>query len=300
MKSIHKIINEELISFLSENDELSYEFFEAEDSIKEEIFGDFLWHNNQDFTKNISWQLIPYLRLKKIWEGYMKMGSVRDVKGLDAIERIIIRNSLRINVITALAGHTQWGDEEAIEDNIGVWVNDQLDCIIPVKKIDTNQLEIPYDNPDAGHKQKESVNDKPCRVQIHPFAQKVIDENYDSANIDREDAREKLMDAMKERFFDYYLTDPKTGHLYISDYGLTPIMTQANKLYAEQISEKKVVLIDSILNVVHQRSDLASWFVQGGSAALSDLSGYEIPDEEAGGYDTKSAISGRYNMADYS
>jgi len=44
---------------------------------------------------------------------------------------------------------------------------------------------------------------------------------------------------------------------------------------------------------------LTSWFIQGGSNSLSDLSGYEIPDEEAGGYDTKSAISGRYNMGDY-
>jgi len=44
---------------------------------------------------------------------------------------------------------------------------------------------------------------------------------------------------------------------------------------------------------------LTSWFIQGGSNSLSDLSGYEIPDEEAGGYDTKSAIFGRYNMGDY-
>ena len=76
-------------------------------------------------------------------------------------------------------------------------------------------------------------------------------------------------------------------------------MTLGSKLYEEDAPENKLVLIDKILNVVHQRSDMASWFVQGGSAALSDLSGYEIPDEEDGGYTTKSAISGRYNMSDY-
>jgi len=103
----------------------------------------------------------------------------------------------------------------------------------------------------------------------------------------------------QEKFFEYYLTDPKSGHLYITDYGLTPIMTQASKLYIEDNPIQKVVLIDSILNIAHQRSDLASWFIQGGSRALSDLRGYEIPDEEAGGYDTKSAISGRYKMSDY-
>lgn len=298
-KSIPKIINEELISFLVENDEKMYEFFEAEDNIKHEIFDDFLYQNNQDFTKNITWQVIPYTRLKKIWEDYIKMGTVRDVKGLDAIERIIIRNSLRINIITALAGHTEWGDEESINENIGYWVNEQINCILPQEEVNTDQLEIPYDNPVAGHKQKEPVKVEPCNTKIHPFTQRVIDEKFDSENINREDAREMLMNEMKDRFFDYYLTDPKSGHLYISDYGLTPIMTQAGKLYAEENPVKKVTLIDSILNVAHQRSDLASWFVQGGSSALSDLSGYEIPDEEAGGYDTKSVISGRYNMSDY-
>ena len=299
MKSIHKIINEELISFLVENDELMYELFEAEDNIKQEIFDDFLWHNTQDFTKNITWQVVPYTRLKKIWEDYIKMGSVRDVKGLDGIERIIIRNSLRINVITALAGHTQWGDEEAIEETIGHWVNEQLNCILSQKPVDTNQLEIPYENPQAGHKQKEPVEIEPCDTQIHSFAQKVINDEFNPDNMDREDARGMLNDAMQEKFFEYYLTDPKSGHLYITDYGLTPIMTQASKLYIEDNPIQKVVLIDSILNIAHQRSDLASWFIQGGSRALSDLSGYEIPDEEAGGYDTKSAISGRYKMSDY-
>ena len=300
MKAIHKIIAEELRSFLKENDEQMYELYEAQDNIKEEIFQDFLYKNNQDFTKNITWQVIPFIRLKKIWESYMKMGTVRDVKGLEAIERIAIRNALRINVITELAGHTSYGSsDEDIEENIGYWVDEQMNCILPQEEVNTDQLEIPYDDPAAGNKQKEPVHVEPCRVQAHPFAQSVIDEKFRSASMDREDARGFLMDAMKDRFFEYYLTDPKSGHLYISDYGLPAIMAQASKLYMEDNPEKKVVLIDSILNIVHQRSDMASWFVQGGSNALSNLSGYEVPDEEAGGYYTQSAISGRYNMSDY-
>ena len=299
MKLIHKMIREEVGSFLKENDEQMYELFEAEENIKQEIFQDFLYQNNQDFAKNISWQVIPYTRLKKIWEDYIRMGNVRDVKGLEAIERIAIRNALRINVITELAGHTSYGSsEEDIEENIGYWVNQQMNCILPIDTTDKNQLEIPYGNPEVGHNVKD-YSDKECSTQIHPFTQRVIDEKFNPDNMDREDAVGMLNDAMKDRFFEYYLTDPKSGHLYITDYGLSAIMTQASKLYMEQVQEKKVVLIDSILNVVHQRSDMASWFVQGGSAALSNLSGYEIPDEEAGGYDTKSAISGRYNMSDY-
>jgi len=299
MKSVHKIIREEVGSFLKENDEKMYELYEARDRIKDEIFQDFLYQNNQDFTKNIVWQVIPYTRLKKIWEDYIKMNSVRDVRGLEAIERITVRNALRIDVITELAGHTSGGSsEEDIEENIGYWVDQQINCILPQQSVDTNQLEIPYDNPEAGHVKKEPVEVEECQTEIHPFAQKVADEKFNS-DMSRENAREILMDAMQWRFFEDYLTDPKSGHLYISDYGLPAIMQLGAQLYMEDNPNERLILIDKILNVVHQRSDIASWFVQGGSAALSDLSGYDIPDEEAGGYDTKSAISGRYNMADY-
>ena len=100
MKSIPKIINEELRSFLREVNETIDDMYEARDNIMQEIFQDFLYNNNQDFTKNITWQVVPYTRLKKIWEDYMKMGNVRDIKGIDSIERIIIRAALRLSVVT--------------------------------------------------------------------------------------------------------------------------------------------------------------------------------------------------------
>jgi len=295
MKSVPKIINEELRSFLKETDDAIYEMYEAEDNIKHEMFNDFLYKNNNDFTRNITWRVVPFSPLKKVWEDYMRMGTVQNEKALESIERIVIRCALKINIITNLAGHTQWGDEESIEDNIGYWVNEQVRCYFQ-KPDDPNQLEIPYDNPASGHQKKEPQEH--CD-EIHPFAKNSIDDFYDVANMDNKDVQEKLYETMKEQFFEYYLTDPKSGHLYITDYGLQPIMVQTAKLYNETDPAQKVVLIDSILNVVHQRSDMASWFIQGGSNALSQLSGYEVPDEESGGYDTKSAISGRYKMADY-
>ena len=90
MKTIPEIIKEEFRSFLKEIDEDIHDMYDARDNVQEEIFSDFLYNNNEDFTKNITWQVVPYTRLKKIWEDYMKMGTVRDVKGIDAIERIII------------------------------------------------------------------------------------------------------------------------------------------------------------------------------------------------------------------
>ena len=299
MKSIKKIIREEYIKFLKEYDDINYEYYEQEDEIKAWMFSDFLYKNTPDFTKHIPWRLVPYPRLKKIWEDYMRQGIVRDEKGLEMIQDIMIANALKINIITTLAGHTSESPEEDYEENIGYWVDQQLNCILPQESVNTSQLEIPYDNPEAGHKEKEPVDVEPCEVQIHPFAQEVIDEKFNPDNMDREDARGFLYDAMKNNFFDYYMEDPKTGHAYMSDYGLKPLVSLSYELSRTQQPEQKITVIDKMLNVVHQRSDIAAWFVQGGSQALSQLSGYEIPDEESGGYDTKSAISGRYNMSDY-
>jgi hypothetical protein len=298
MKSIHKIIREEYIKFLKENDDINYEYYEREDEVKQWIFSDFLYKNTPDFTKYIPWRLVPYPRLKKIWEDYIRIGIVRDTKGLEMIEDIMISNALKINILTELAGHTQNNPEEDYEENIGYWVDEQLNCILPQKPVDTSQLEIPYENPQAGYNQKEPVKVEPCDTEIHPFVQQFYNEKF-NVDMDREEFREILYEEMKGKFMDYYMEDPKIGQAYISDYGLKPLVSLSYQLSSTQDSKQKITIIDKMLNIVHQRSDMASWFVQGGSRALSDLSGYEIPDEEAGGYDTKSAISGRYKMADY-
>ena len=294
MKSIRKIIREECIKFLKEYDEdVEYSYFEKEDELKQNMFTDFLYKNNSDFTKHIPWRVIPFSKLKKIWEDYMYKGIVRDEHGMEMIKDIMINNTMKINIMTNLAGHTQWGDEEAFQENIGYWVNEQINCILPEKPVDTSQLEIPYDNPSQGYKQKEPVEVERCNTQIHPFAQNFVDKNNDPESMNKEDIRNMLYDEMKERFFDYYMEDPehKMGG-FISDYGLKPLVTLLGQLIRNTTAEQDVATIDKMLNVVHQRSDIASWFVEGGSRALSQLSGYG--DDEG-----ESVISGKYNMSDY-
>jgi len=204
----------------------------------------------------------------------MYKGFVRDERGLEMIKDIMIENTEKIDIFCNLAGRTQWGDEESFEENIGYWVDQQLNCILPEKQVDTNQLEIPYDNPKSGFKQKEPVKANPCTVQIHPFAQEIIDDKFNPDNMDREDARGMLYDAMKGRFFDYYMDDPehKMGG-FISDYGLEPLLKLLGELLRATDDREVVTLIDRMLNIVHQRSDIANWFVEGGSRALAQLSG---------------------------
>lgn len=182
----------------------------------------------------------------------MRTGLVRDTRGLEDIKDIMIENTKKIGILTALAGHTQWGDEDAFEENIGYWVNQQLNCLFQQEKEDRSQLEIPFDNPKQGYVKKEPAPE-PCEVQIHPFVQQYYDNNF-TESIDRNDFYRMLYDEMKGRFFDYYMDDPehKMGG-FISDYGLRPLQTLLGQLISSTEPENDVPIIDKMLNVIHQQ-----------------------------------------------
>jgi hypothetical protein len=275
MKFINRIIKEEYIKFLNEvyEDDIDYTYFEREDELKRDIFTDFLYKNTPEFNKNVPWKVIPYARLKKIWEDFMTMGVVRDTRGLEMIKDIIIDNTLKVDIFTNLAGHTQWGDEESFEENIGYFVKEQLNCLMPQQKEDRSQLEIPFNNPKQGYVQKPPAPEvEPCEVEIHPYIQEIFNENNDG--VSREDMYKILYEKMKDNFFDYYMNDPenKMGG-FISDYGLAPLQKLLGQLVRTSDPKDEITTIDKMLNVIHMRSDIASWFVEGGSNALAQLSG---------------------------
>jgi hypothetical protein len=276
MKFVNTIIKEEYVKLLKEinynrEEDIDYSQFEREDELKQGLFNDFLYHNNPTFTKHVPWRTIPFPRLKRIWENYMTYGFVRDTAGLEMIEEIMIENTSKVSIFTNLAGHTQWGDQAAIDDNIGYWVEEQLNCVFN-KPVDKNQLQIPFNNPKKGYEVPK--DDSPCQTTVHPFVQQYVEENYNPDSMDREDIRGMLFDEMTGRFFDYYMNDPegKMGG-FISDYGLKPLEELLVQLLRATTPEEKLLTIDRMLNVVHQRSDIAEWFVEGGSNALAQLSG---------------------------
>lgn len=66
---------------------------------------------------------------------------------------------------------------------------------------------------------------------------------------------------------------------YISDYGYP----QLEKLYPELYNAEGddiLFVVDKVLNVVHQRSDLATLFVQGGTSTLNQISEYTGSENE--------------------
>lgn len=89
----------------------------------------------------------------------------------------------------------------------------------------------------------------------------------------------ELTDKQWELFLTEYLTNAHGDDL-VSDYGLRPLENLALKLLLAKTAEEKLLLVDRMLNVVHQRSDLALLFIDGGTATLNKIA-------SQGGYSTE-------------
>lgn len=199
MNKINQIIKEEIIKFLYESDDdIDYELYEKLDEIKSEILHNFFTDRKKGIIQQ-PWKVVPYARLKKIWEDFMRTGIVRDTRGLEMIEDIISDNILKLYVNTELVGHTPANPD--------------------------------YDFQEYGYTEED-----------------------------------------KEQFFDYI---DKYSDYAFSDFGgrRLGLITLLIHLRKARTPEEKVPILDQILNVTHWTSDLAAWFVEGGSHSLSDLSG---------------------------
>lgn len=99
-------------------------------------------------------------------------------------------------------------------------------------------------------------------LNTHVSQHTEVDPKDDLDDYFDEDEQEAFVDWMIEY----------EGGWRISDYGLDPLVLLAAKLKDAKTPEEKHQVCDAMLNVTHQRSDLASWFVEGGSMTLSMLS----------------------------
>lgn len=276
---LNYIINEELNKFLQEyvkDDDVDWDLYENRSIITSDILNDFLFNNNSDFTKEISWRVIPYSMLKKVWEDYMKYGFLRSTKPLDIIERIMTNNTLKLDILTELQGHTPVNPNDTIHE----YFDPIIDNYIQYKKQkphDKNQLEIDFEKGSGQGVEKQDTTYYPDsdEKKIFDFFDKTLENNsMDLNDMDVDELKEKLYNILLGRFYDYYTESSKTGQPYLSDYGLEPLqklLIKLRNISDENIGEK-IITIDKMLNVVHPRSDLAELFVQGGSNALANLS----------------------------
>jgi hypothetical protein len=218
--------------------------------------------------------------LKRLWDDYMRFGYVSDnnLTLLDKIERKLYRNILLLGVLTYLAGHTTEEPDEDLNEVFKYYIENYIRWRLQ-KPFNKDQLQIDFERGNGYGKIPKDTNYYPNNNEknLFQFLDKVLEEKHmlDDEHFKNQstDIMDTLMNVLLERFFDYYILD-KNGNLLISDYGLEPLIKLLYKLGNEDDPNKKVPILDQILNVVHMRSDLAGWLVEGGQYALSELSGY--------------------------
>lgn len=91
-------------------------------------------------------------------------------------------------------------------------------------------------------------------------------------DVDEYGSWEKIFDYLDELGF-YDWAELPDGSDAWSDYGLRPIEELIQKLLTEDKTyEERLVTINRIMDVYHQRGDLSSMFIEGGSKTLSAIS----------------------------
>ena len=114
----------------------------------------------------------------------------------------------------------------------------------------------------AGHTSRFPIDDF-CDVFGYEYVEYI--EDTDASGYEK--ASEELE---KLGFYDWAILPD--GSDAWSDYGLKPMYKLLKELEESDTPEQKIVVINKIMNVVHQRGDLASAFIQGGYKSLTDIS----------------------------
>lgn len=255
------------------DDDVVYNVYDLSNNIMYELFNDFLYNNNDQMNKNVPWNVINFNELKSTWEYFMNYGHVRNEGKLDDMSDIVIKNCCKIYIFTTLCGHTSSDPDDSYHDAFDDYIDNYLKYY-KYKKIphDKNQLSFKFYK----------------KIKVNKINNKYLDtymEENQISELPLSEQKHQLFKELQDKFLEYYVEDPESGQAYISDFALDKLMDLTFKLYREKKPENKVVIIDQILNVVHQRSDIAGWFVQGGSKSLSTLSGYGNEDSKLGNND---------------
>ena len=104
-----------------------------------------------------------------------------------------------------------------------------------------------------------------------------LDASNAASGHDNFDPRPEVQEAADRDFtdeeweqFQAGLVDESGGWL-VSDYGLPKLAPLAQELGMTDDSARQLLIVDQILNITHQRSDLSAWIVEGGKSTLDFL-----------------------------
>lgn len=85
----------------------------------------------------------------------------------------------------------------------------------------------------------------------------------------------KFTEDEKQIYYGSYFADHETEGGILSDYGLPKLKALVPALITARSAERKLKVIDAMLQVTHPRGDLSAFFVEGGRKTLNQLAGEE-------------------------
>lgn len=112
-----------------------------------------------------------------------------------------------------------------------------------------------------------------------------------SSEDNRPEAEDLFGRAFTDKEWDALLgmLEDERGNYLLSDYAMKPLEALYGQLHRASTAEEQLQAVDRVLNVVHQRSDLAALFIQGGNATLNKISAQGGYSSFSGAEDVRSA-----------
>ncbi|MDA3779290.1 MAG: hypothetical protein PF487_03510 [Bacteroidales bacterium] len=248
MENILNIINEEIKSFyLNENINID-DWVELEDEYIKDIF-DML--NNGE---HIKFRVIPKNPYHKALQEFMKYREFYRFPESKIFQwkDLILSNIAKLHILTAIAGHTEHFPFDEFYD---VFDNEE--------SYNSNQYNL-----FSGDLEDVTVDGEYSQWRKQKYKETgnedyIKDYHWDTAY--------EFLDEVKH--MDNYLPLFSNGQWILSDFGLKPLYKLGREMADSNDATELIVLINKVLDVSHQRSDLAELFIEGGSATLDYISG---------------------------
>lgn len=238
-EAIGKILKEEIDSI---DDWYSFEY-----ELTREIFSQIQRH------EKVTFELIPKTQYHNALKEFMRYGSFMRFpeRIIFGWKQLLLGNIVKLEVLTSIAGHTESFPYDEFYDTFNY-----------EEEIQTNQYNL--------------FNNKLDKEIVEGEFTKWAKEKYEETG-DKEYIKKYQFGPAYEFLDKVYKMDDvlplfSNGQWVLSDFGLKPLFKLGEEIIEQTDPNEIIITINRILDVTHQRSDLAELFIEGGSESLTAIS----------------------------
>ncbi len=248
--TIRKIIREQIDNLLREDIESVNNW----NNFKDELTGQILLMIKNG--EKVTFDLIPVSQYHHALKEFMQYGKFMRFpeKYIFQWKQLLLENIAKLEVLTAISGHTSHFPFDEFYDIFNYqkeYQTQQLNLFS--RKLEHEKTKGEFSEW-AKEKYKETGDKDYLKDYNFGAAYEFLDEVY------------KIEDILP--LF-------SNGQWVLSDYGLEPLFKLGEEILSQDDPNEIIVTINKILDVSHQRSDLAELFIEGGSKSLDYISAAE-------------------------